>query len=279
MTISEFMDNLSDHGVEDNLHYGLFITYLNTALFKIYNDVIIPKKGRLFSPGTRPTKIYDDIYHHGDVDKNIELEGAAFSLRIYGNSTYILLTTGGETKMLAPKGDDNVVKSLLVDRKGTLSLLGKNSYSICDLCIFDDLPTQVAHSLPDGLPTTEYIMSEKYVDFASFLSPPVDRFGNRIEEVKTVDDRLIVGSYYRGDIIFTYRRRPILTNPNYDDDIDIPEKYECLLTPLLLYLYYIDVDDDKANAYMQAYKLLLENIVYPTNNASIECDNVVTNGW
>lgn len=279
MTISEFMSNLSSHGVEENIDYGLFITYLNTALFKIYNDVIIPKKGQVFSPGTKPTKIYDEIRHTGDVDRDIELEGAAFSLRICGSSTYILLTTGGETKMLTHKEDDNVVKGMLVDRKGTLSLLGKSSYSIYDLCLFDDLPTQVAHCLPDGLPTAEYNMSEKYVDFASFLSPPVDRFGNIIEDVKTVDDRLIVGSYYRGDIVFTYRRRPLLTNPNYDIDIDIPEKYEGLLTPLLLYLYYVDIDDDKANAYMQAYKLLLENIVYPTNNASIECDKVVTNGW
>ena len=85
-------------------------------------------------------------------------------------------------------------------------------------------------------------------------------------------------SYYKGDIIFTYRRRPIPSDPNFDD-IDIPQKYDVLLTPLVLYFYYIELDEDRAESYMQLYKTLLENIVYPTNNASIECDNVITNGW
>lgn len=278
MTISDFMSNLSSHGVEENIDYGLFINYLNTTLFKIYNDVIIPKKGQIYSHGIKPIKIIEEIQHHNNVEKTIELRGVAFSMRICGVN-YIHLNTGGETKLVSCKSDDNVFRAMLVNGQGTLTLGGKNAYTIYDLCIFDDVPSLLAGSLPSGLPIEEYDVSEKYVDFGSFLSPAVDRFGNIIEQVKTVDSKLIVDSYYKGDIIFTYRRRPVLTHPNYEGDIDIPEKYEVLLIPLFLYFYYVELDDDKSKSYIEIYKHLLENIVYPTNNASIECDKVVTNGW
>ena len=279
MTISEFLDNLSYHGVEENLHYGLFINYLNTALFKIYNDVIIPKKGRIFSNGMKPVKVYDEIYHRNDVDQIIELEGTAYAFRLCGNYTNVSICTGGETKRLSYTTDNNIIKGFLVDKKGTLLLEGGTSYTIYDLCIFDDVPSRVATSLPDGIPIAEYDINEAYSDFAAFLSPPVDRLGNVIDNVRMVDSRIIVDSYYKGDIIFTYRRRPLFTDPNYDGDIDIPDKYSVLLTPLVLHFYYIEQDDDRANDYMKLYKSLLENIVYPTDNASIECEKVITNGW
>ena len=279
MTIADLLSNLCSHGVEENLDYGLFINYLNTALFKIYNDVIIPKKGRVFAYGTKPAIRYDEINHYNDVEQRIELEGVAYSMRICGITTNVSIYTGGETQLLTYKDDNNIVKGFLTDNKGTLILGGKNSYTIYDLCIFDDVPTRLAAYLPDGMPIAEYDISESHRDFAAFLSPPVDRFGNILDCVKTVDSRLIIDSYYKGDVIFTYRRRPTLTHPNYDIDIDIPEQYEMLLVPLVLYFFYIELDDDRANSYMNLYKILLENIVYPTNNASIECDKVITNGW
>lgn len=279
MTVSEFTSSLTTFGIDDTYDYGVVITYLNTALFKIYNDLVIPKSGRLYAHGTKPIKKYDEILHHRNVDMNIELEGEAYSMRICGHTTKVLLTTGGETKLLTHKQDENVVKGFLVDKKGTLSLQGSTTYSIYDLCLYEDLPHQLAKDIPNGLKTTEYDMDLIYTDFACFLSHPKDRFGTLLDNVKTLDHKLYIDADYRGDIVFNYRRRPILCDVNTDSDIDVPRQYEALILPLFLCFFYMDVDEDKSEMYMKGYKLLLENIIHPSGAVSMDFDRIVTNGW
>ena len=279
MTISEFTTSLTPFGIDDSYNYGVVISHINTALYKIYNDIIIPKSGRVYAHGTKPIKKYDEIIHHRNVDLNIELEGEAYSMRICGYTTKVLLTTGGETKLLTHSQDKNIVKGFLVDKKGTLSLQGATTYSIYDLCIYEDLPHQLTKDIPNGTKTTEYDMDLFYIDFACFLTPPKDRFGNLLDNVKTLDHKLYVDADYRGDIMFTYRRRPILCDVGSDNDIDVPQQYEGLLLPLFLCFFYMDEDEDKAEMYMRGYRLLLENLVHPSDVASMEFDRVITNGW
>ncbi len=233
----------------------LYLYLVNASLNKIYNDVVITGNGSIYAHGILPKTKIDEKHHPVGGDITIPIVGKAYSMRICGARADLLVGVGPSTSRVVLTENPTVLKGFTANGMAVISLVGDYAYSVFDICTYDELLSLDVDDIPDGGDYTTYDMNSRYPDFSSFASYPTDKNGNIIEHAEATGRSLKLAADYKGEVFFTYRRKPIETLAlDSASDIDIPAEYEMLLPILFMAYYYIDVDESKAECYMQTYK-------------------------
>lgn len=271
----------------------LYLYLVNASLHKIYNDVEITAKGSIYAHGILPKARIKERHHPSRADISIPIVGKAYSLRVCGDKANLLIGTGDTTSSVVLTELPTVLKGFAVDGMAIISLVGQYAYSVFDVCTYDDLLSLDVEDIPDGGDYTDYDVTRRYEDFSTFISYPTDRDGAIIEGAEASGNILRLAADYKGEVFFTYRRIPIKTIAlDAVSRIDIPQKYEMLLPILFMAYYYIDVDESKAECYMESYKDMLKTLQKPESykyispeeepiveNPPMTAEYNITDGW
>ena len=234
---------------------NLYVYLVNASLNKIYNDVVITDTGSIYAHGITPNSVIEEKHHPPGADITIPIVGKAYSMRVCGERAEILVGAGQQTSKLVLTENPTVLKGFTVNGMAVISLLGDYAYSVFDICCYDQLLSVNVADIPDGSYYTSYDVESRYPGFSSFASYPTDKNGKIIECAELSGKTIKVASDYKGEIFFTYRKKPIeCLELDSFSPIDIPSQYEMLLPILFMAYYYIDVDESKAECYMETYK-------------------------
>ena len=267
MTGLELKNTLTALGCPDSIcDDELYLYLVNTSLRRIYNDVVILERGSVFAHGIKPISYIKEKHHAVGEDITIPVIGKAYSFRVCGDRAEVLIGAGSTTIKHEFTNTPTVYKDFTVNNMTIVSLVGDFDFMIFDFCIYDNIISLDREDIPEGGETTSYDVTRKYKGFSTFMSYPTDASGAIIEDAEAVGNKIKVKSGYRGEIFFTYRKKPIPCEEFGDNyEIDIPNDYEMLLPLLFMAYLYLDLDEDKAEIYMSAYKDMLKTI-YASNS-------------
>ncbi len=280
MTLEDLMFDVEVLGGDNGLSNATLFTFAtNRALRRLYSDRNILKTVRLAVRRPRPIAYYKEINCINGETGEYPIEGTAYSMRIHGNCKYMI--TDGETSTIYTVDSKNEaikIKGFLT-YGGSISFWSSFAFTVYDLAIYDSIYSEFTSDIPDLDARRVLDIRELYGDFMSFTSPPTDKYGNPIKNVKMYDGRLEIDSDFVGEILLTYRRMPTEIPPGTGNPtIDITEEYSYILSLLVAYYYYYNIAPELANGYLSCY----EDIIARMNSTSyqqLDPAYVDTNGW
>ena len=182
-----------------------FITYSNLALRAIYNEFNVVGEHRI-ELGTEPLYYAEKILHTGGQTQKISLAGKAFSMILYGQGVVTVTDQKGNVR----KSFDTEETAFcgFLTGESSLTVEGNDNCIISRLaCFGEDFGGDIS-KIRFIKPTLIYSMREETENFHSFISPPTDKWGAPISELKLIDDRIIIDGKRFGEIKLLYRRLP-----------------------------------------------------------------------
>ncbi len=286
MTAKELESTLLTMGCAD-FQEEEFTYCVNAALRKLYNDCEIIKNGVIHAHGIIPATVRNEYFHAAGEKKSYPLIGKAFSVRLCGGAPKVMVGTGSGTTTYLLEDGVTVLKGFIDDNAAIISFCGDYNYTAYDICCYTDVVSSQREQIPDGSDYTIYDATNYIDDFRSFESMPTDAFGNPIEDMVAMNNKIKVKTGYAGEIHFKYRAGPCQTVYfNSDTEIYIPKEYEMLLVPLFLAIYFVNIDPDKAKDCMDLYLSLLEGVpkskeysYEPTVDSAMTAEYLIKDGW
>ena len=253
----------------------LFSSY--RAMREVYNSRKITAEKKFFVRNILPRMRIPEIHHKGNSEEIIPISGKAFSMRLYGSGNVIIDKKGNQVMKDFDCNGDYMKE--FIDGESTLTFVGQNSYTVCDLVTFDQTPTKNAHDIPDADGYTVIDLRESLPDFLSLECMPTDTSGNTLENALVFDGKIKFPDSFSGEISLVYRKRPIMpTLDSPDSRIDVPVEYDSLLALLCAAYMLIDDEPEKAALYREEYERML-SVITRNFPYSLECKYIDTNGW
>lgn len=283
MTLKEMLEEVEIFGSGDVIDdRDLIISLANRALREIHCLLPLTKSLTINLRGQSPTVYYGEIKSPKAGKIILPLSGKAYSFRLCGKGYYSIEEGGSAAVTQFDTGNDTVLLRGFIAKGGAISFWSGFSFVIYDYCLFDDIYSANVSDIPDGSPVKRYDIRELCGDFLAFSSPPKDRYGNIIENCRLYDSFLEISSSFSDEITLVYYRLPKAIM-GYEQDvegievIDLPEEYKYLLFYLIWHLYWLTINETKAQIYKQRFDALVSQ--HKENQRSFDNSYVDINGW
>lgn len=254
-----------------------FLHSARRAVLGVYNSRKITAEKKFCVRGAKPKTKISEIRYNGGGGDPLPLSGKAFSMRLYGKGSFVISGPDGALKRDFDCGGDYFKDFLYGDT--TITFLGDTSYTVCNLCTFDEVFSSDKRDIPNGDGFTVIDLREALPDFLAPEYMPTDASGKVVSGVVLYDGKIKLPDSYSGEISVVYRKRPILPSLDAPEvKIDIPAEYEPLLPLSCAYYLMLDDEPDKAEFYREEYEKML-SVISRGFAYSIEQNKIETNGW
>ena len=119
----------------------------------------------------------------------------------------------------------------------------------------EDTSASYKESIPSGIAEMEVNLPSHIGDYLVATSAPTDKSSRQIKGAFICGDVLYLPKDFTGEVIIRYKRKPREIGANYNETVDVPSVAEHLL-PLLTAAYmWLDDSPDKAEYYMELYRI------------------------
>lgn len=283
MNLEEFIINVEKFGGGEVItDRTALLSAANKALHELYLSIPITKTIRYNVRGNNPILHYDKVVCKPGQILTLPLKGLAYSMRIVGKGNCSIDDGENYSVEQIDTGKESLILRGFIIDGGTIKFWGSFTMVIYDFSLYDDIYAPDVTSIPDSSPVNSHDIRAKYSDFISFVSQPVDRFGNAIKNCRLRDGTLEIDSKFSGDIVLTYRRLPtpiygINEEFDYNEEIDVSEEHVYLLIYLTWYHYLIHVNEAKAAIFRERCDKVLESL--NSNLRYIDTNYIDVNGW
>ena len=261
MNLKELHSDICALGFDDFLPFDArFLSSARRALIEIYTASAITKSVKFLTRRCLPKTQISEFNHKGGGTEVLPLNGAAFSMRLYGKGEFKVKSSKGViTKSFDCDGD--YFKCFIGDG-ASLTLTGELSYTVLGLACFEEVFSDRERDIPssDGVKIID--ARERLADFFAFADDARDSNGEKISGISFSDGKIIIPPDFSGEINLTYRKMPIApTLDSPDVDIDIPSSHAPLLPLLTASYYLLDDEVEKAGFYRDLYEKNLKTVL------------------
>lgn len=277
MTLNDLKKDVAALGFESNVEdEDFFIASANRALSLIYVDRPVSNNARISFRGAGVSLVKEFIEHTSGKTITFPLSGKAISFRSTGIGKCVITDNTGSNSV--PLSTDNQLVLQFLHGDGSITFSGDYYFTVSNLAVFTDIVSNKLTDIPEYLPFKEIDPQDYCDNFRAFCSPPCDKNGNPINDVKLIDGRIRAPFSYRGELYLTYYRAPRQIDKNLPNEaIDISEECAPMLPLLTAAFTWLDDDAAKAQYYMSLYRDLIANVKRYSNN---KIDTVYrVNGW
>ena len=277
MTLNELLKNVSMLTLGEYPDVSApFIAAVNRAVRSAFSDFSPSATARVFAGGRRPDLKIQRLVFEGEGDIALPLTGRAFSMRIYGQGSYIL-TEGGVSVRTDFNSGGKTFSALIPSGSATLTLTGENPFTVLDLVTFRGVRGGVEEAIPDG--KEEFCLDLKSVvsDFLSFRGPITTPDGAILDTAKLDGSTVTLTLDHDGEICVSYNRLPERISPDTRGELSIPEE---LLEPICTLAAALLVTEDSPELSARLFKMY-ERDVEATKRAYRQEGKatVVSDGW
>lgn len=277
MTFNDLCADVAALGFETSMQSSeTIIRAANRALRSIYSEQCIYSEFKTYQDKTNPCEHIEAIRHNGQTPDVIPFCAKSFCFRHKGLGSYRIRDEKG-VREFEFKNDSNAEKGFLYGI-GEIEFIGNYSYTVYDLCFYDEISSDNEADIPLYSPLLEYDMTVLTDDFSSFYSMPKDRHDRDISGAQTVGKIMQIPSFYKGEVKVLYKRAPKLLSGDIDEEVELPRQYEHLFALLTAAYVWLDDDPAKAQYYMTLYREgMLSTRLYARNPSKSEYHDVT--GW
>ena len=254
MTLNDLKNELSVLGFEREINIDKSLLYsVRRALATIYVERGVYNSFSIEHRPILPTLVCKFFTHTPGKSESFNLNGKAFSFSVSGSGSFTVSENGSQKER--EFSSRLHLWRIFISKEATVTFHGNHSYTVTNLCLFENTRCDNEEELFEYGEPFEYDMLSLRDDFHSFVSMPTDEYGNEIDGAVMRSGKLIIPWDYRGRINLIYKVAPpdvSIDTPNAQ--IPVPKETEHLIPLLAAAYYWADDAPDMAEYYLGMYK-------------------------
>lgn len=277
MTLNELKRDTAALGFEKEIELDeSFIGAVNRALLQIFTERREKRIMRVFPKEPSLSLFKKTVIKRGKEKIAFSAEGAGFAFFSFGTGK-LTLEDGFGKRSFDFSGEGALTRGF-IKGEAFFILEGDFSYTLTDLSVYKDLRSEEQSDLLP-LPLFNSYDGEKYdARFNYFSSAPFDDDGNVLRGCEVKGKKLYIKVPHGGAVNIEYTlKAPRLSPDAAEENIDLPEGTEHLLSLLCAHYVWLDDDFTKAQHYLSLYRDGMSALKYYSRE--FECKKYETNGW